>query len=158
MRPAGEMSRKVQRILPGQWLLPEKLLFPTCTPFDIAERVRKIGGTTIHSIGHIARSQLQDNDAEYVSHFRNEIAAPALVPRHHFQTCTRSPAANASSSCQPSSQSPLPGSVEMCPRGPTEMNPALHLFAKSSAASIGQYGSFVLATTSAGYGSGNSGT
>ena len=34
---------------------------------DIAERVRKIGGTTIRSIGHIARLQrLSDNDAEYV--------------------------------------------------------------------------------------------
>jgi starvation-inducible DNA-binding protein len=34
---------------------------------DIAERVRKIGGTTIHSIGHIARLQrLADNDADYV--------------------------------------------------------------------------------------------
>jgi starvation-inducible DNA-binding protein len=34
---------------------------------DIAERARKIGGTTIRSIGHIARLQrLLDNDAEYV--------------------------------------------------------------------------------------------
>jgi len=34
---------------------------------DIAERVRKIGGTTIHSIGHIARLQrVRDNDAEFV--------------------------------------------------------------------------------------------
>jgi starvation-inducible DNA-binding protein len=33
----------------------------------IAERVRKIGGTTIRSIGHIARLQrLADNDQEYV--------------------------------------------------------------------------------------------
>ena len=33
----------------------------------IAERVRKIGGLTLHSIGHIARIQrLLDNDAEYV--------------------------------------------------------------------------------------------
>ena len=33
----------------------------------IAERARKIGGTTIHSIGHIARQQrIKDNDAEYV--------------------------------------------------------------------------------------------
>ena len=33
----------------------------------IAERARKIGGTTIHSIGHIAREQrILDNDAEYV--------------------------------------------------------------------------------------------
>src|ERR1700684_3038561 len=33
----------------------------------IAERVRKLGGSTIRSIGHIARLQrLGDNDAEYV--------------------------------------------------------------------------------------------
>jgi starvation-inducible DNA-binding protein len=35
---------------------------------DIAERVRKIGGTTIRSIGHIARLQrISDNDADYVT-------------------------------------------------------------------------------------------
>jgi starvation-inducible DNA-binding protein len=34
---------------------------------DIAERVRKIGGTTIRSIGHIARLQrISDNDQEQV--------------------------------------------------------------------------------------------
>jgi starvation-inducible DNA-binding protein len=34
---------------------------------QIAERVRKIGGLTLHSIGHIARIQrLRDNDADYV--------------------------------------------------------------------------------------------
>src|SRR5512147_1058307 len=34
----------------------------------IAERVRKIGGTTLHSIGHIARLQrVSDNDADYVT-------------------------------------------------------------------------------------------
>src|SRR4249919_5872 len=33
----------------------------------IAERIRKIGGTTLRSIGHIARVQrIKDNDAEYV--------------------------------------------------------------------------------------------
>jgi starvation-inducible DNA-binding protein len=33
----------------------------------IAERARKIGGTTLRSIGHIARMQrIRDNDAEYV--------------------------------------------------------------------------------------------
>jgi starvation-inducible DNA-binding protein len=33
----------------------------------IAERIRKLGGTTLRSIGHIARTQrLLDNDAEYV--------------------------------------------------------------------------------------------
>ena len=35
---------------------------------DLAERVRKIGGTTIRSIGHISRLQrISDNDAEYVT-------------------------------------------------------------------------------------------
>ena len=35
---------------------------------DIAERVRKIGGLTIRSIGNIARLQrLKDNDADYVT-------------------------------------------------------------------------------------------
>ena len=34
---------------------------------DLAERVRKIGGTTIRSIGHIARLQrVLDNDADFV--------------------------------------------------------------------------------------------
>jgi starvation-inducible DNA-binding protein len=34
---------------------------------DIAERVRKLGGTTIRSIGHVARLQrIADNDADYV--------------------------------------------------------------------------------------------
>ena len=36
----------------------------------IAERVRKLGGSTIRSIGHVARLQrLSDNDAEYVDAF-----------------------------------------------------------------------------------------
>ena len=35
---------------------------------DIAERARKIGGTTIHSIGEIARNQrLKDNDDEFIA-------------------------------------------------------------------------------------------
>jgi starvation-inducible DNA-binding protein len=35
---------------------------------DIAERVRKIGGTTIRSIGHIARlHRIPDNDADFVT-------------------------------------------------------------------------------------------
>jgi len=35
---------------------------------DIAERVRKIGGTTLRSIGHIARVQrIADNDADFVT-------------------------------------------------------------------------------------------
>ncbi|MDB6020100.1 MAG: DNA-binding protein [Pedosphaera sp.] len=35
---------------------------------DIAERARKIGGTTLHSIGEIARNQrIRDNNAEFVA-------------------------------------------------------------------------------------------
>jgi starvation-inducible DNA-binding protein len=38
------------------------------TTDDIAERVRKVGGTTLRSIGHIARLQrVLDNDADYVT-------------------------------------------------------------------------------------------
>lgn len=35
---------------------------------ELAERVRKIGGTTVRSIGHICRLQrLADNDADFVT-------------------------------------------------------------------------------------------
>jgi starvation-inducible DNA-binding protein len=35
---------------------------------DVAERVRKIGGTTLRSIGHISRQKrVLDNDADYVT-------------------------------------------------------------------------------------------
>src|SRR5438094_4012680 len=38
------------------------------TTDDIAERVRKIGGTTLRSIGHIGRLQrILDNDADFVT-------------------------------------------------------------------------------------------
>jgi starvation-inducible DNA-binding protein len=41
-------------------------IYATADP--IAERVRKLGGTTLRSIGHIARLQrLADNDADYVT-------------------------------------------------------------------------------------------
>src|SRR5258708_38065884 len=41
-------------------------IYATTDP--IAERVRKLGGTTLRSIGHIARLQrVLDNDAEYVT-------------------------------------------------------------------------------------------
>jgi len=40
-------------------------LYPMTDP--IAERIRKTGGTTLRSIGHIRRIQrVSDNDAEYV--------------------------------------------------------------------------------------------
>ena len=38
------------------------------TTDDIAERARKIGGTTLRSVGHIARLQrIADNDADFVT-------------------------------------------------------------------------------------------
>jgi starvation-inducible DNA-binding protein len=41
-------------------------IYATADP--IAERVRKVGGTTLRSIGHIARLQrLSDNDADFVT-------------------------------------------------------------------------------------------
>src|SRR3569623_1900881 len=61
---------------------------------DIAERVRKIGGTTIRSIGHIARLQRNaDNDAEYVtpedmlSELREDEKALALRIRAVHSLC-----------------------------------------------------------------------
>ncbi len=38
------------------------------TTDEVAERVRKIGGTTLRSIGHIAKLQsIEDNDADFVA-------------------------------------------------------------------------------------------
>jgi starvation-inducible DNA-binding protein len=49
-------------------LLDEQAEQIFATTDDIAERARKIGGTTIRSIGHIARLQrVQDNDADFVT-------------------------------------------------------------------------------------------
>jgi starvation-inducible DNA-binding protein len=49
-------------------LLDEHAAQIFATTDDIAERVRKIGGTTLRSIGHIGRLQrVQDNDANYVT-------------------------------------------------------------------------------------------
>lgn len=49
-------------------LLDEQSEQILATTDDLAERVRKIGGLTLRSIGHIARLQrLQDNDSEFVS-------------------------------------------------------------------------------------------
>lgn len=48
-------------------LLDEQAAEIFATTDDIAERVRKLGGGTIRSIGHIARLQrVADNDADYV--------------------------------------------------------------------------------------------
>src|SRR5262245_4818360 len=44
---------------------PDQIL---ATTDAIAERVRKIGGTTLRSIGHVARLQrVLDNDADFVT-------------------------------------------------------------------------------------------
>ena len=49
-------------------LLDEHAAQIFATTDDIAERVRKIGGTTLRSIGQISRSQrVLDNDADYVT-------------------------------------------------------------------------------------------
>src|SRR5258707_11469347 len=49
-------------------LLDEQAEQIFATTDAIAERVRKIGGTTLRSVGHIHRLQrLLDNDADYVS-------------------------------------------------------------------------------------------
>jgi starvation-inducible DNA-binding protein len=49
-------------------LLDEQATQIFATTDAIAERVRKIGGTTLHSIGEIGRLQrIRDNDAKYVT-------------------------------------------------------------------------------------------
>jgi starvation-inducible DNA-binding protein len=49
-------------------MLDEQAAQIFATTDAIAERVRKIGGTTIRSIGHIARLQrIEDNDADFVT-------------------------------------------------------------------------------------------
>src|SRR5205814_10402455 len=49
-------------------LLDEQAAQIFATTDDIAERVRKIGGTTLRSIGQIGRLQrVLDNDADYVT-------------------------------------------------------------------------------------------
>jgi starvation-inducible DNA-binding protein len=60
----------------------------------IAERVRKLGGTTLRSIGHIARQQrVLDNDAEYVTpldmlaELREDNARLADRMRETHETC-----------------------------------------------------------------------
>src|SRR3954470_1431047 len=60
----------------------------------IAERVRKIGGLTLHSIGEIARTQrVLDNDAEYVqpldmlAELRDDNKALTLALREAHAVC-----------------------------------------------------------------------
>ena len=51
---------------------------------DIAERARKIGGTTIRSIGHIARARhIRDNDADFVA------AEDMLAELQHERRCNQ---------------------------------------------------------------------
>ena len=56
----------------------------------IAERARKIGGTTLRSIGHIARLQrLLDNDADFVTprrHARRAARRQQAARRHMRET------------------------------------------------------------------------
>ncbi len=55
---------------------------------DIAERARKIGGTTLHSIGHIARLQrIPDNDAEFVT--PTDMLAELAQDNSHFVSLLR---------------------------------------------------------------------
>ena len=61
---------------------------------DVAERVRKVGGTTLRSIGHIARLQrIPDNDADFVTpldmlaELREDNAALAARMRETHAVC-----------------------------------------------------------------------
>jgi starvation-inducible DNA-binding protein len=65
---------------------------------DIAERVRKVGGTTIRSVGHIARLQrIHDNDQEFVEaaemlkelHRDNKSLVESLRSAHEVATKAR---------------------------------------------------------------------
>ena len=63
---------------------------------DIAERVRKIGGTTLRSIGHITRTQrVADNDADYVTpkdmliELREDNKALVLSMRSAHELCDK---------------------------------------------------------------------
>jgi starvation-inducible DNA-binding protein len=55
---------------------------------DIAERARKIGGTSLHSISDIARHQrLQDNNQEYVA--PREMLAELTADNQHLTRLLR---------------------------------------------------------------------
>lgn len=58
------------------------------TTDDIAERARKIGGTTLRSIGHAARLQrIPDNDADYVT--PGDMLAELLEDNKHLVSLLR---------------------------------------------------------------------
>src|SRR5258708_6888512 len=74
-------------------LLDEQAIQLYAMSNPIAERIRKLGGSTIRSIGHIARHQrVLDNDAEYVVPLEmfaelredNRDLAPRLREPHNF--------------------------------------------------------------------------
>lgn len=61
---------------------------------QLAERVRKVGGTTLRSIGHVARLQrISDNDADFVSpqdmlaELRDDNQALTVVLREAHDVC-----------------------------------------------------------------------
>lgn len=61
---------------------------------EIAERARKVGGTTLRSIGHIARLQrIADNDAAYVT--PDDMIAELASDNRHFAAYLRSTHATA---------------------------------------------------------------
>ena len=69
-------------------------IYATLDP--IAERVRKLGGTTLRSIGHIARLQrIPDNDADFVTpqdmlaELREDNAKVAAVMREVHEVCDK---------------------------------------------------------------------
>jgi starvation-inducible DNA-binding protein len=75
-------------------LLDEQSEQILATTDKIAERVRKIGGTTLHSIGHIARFQrMADNDLESVAaenmlgELREDNSQLAANLRHAHAVC-----------------------------------------------------------------------
>ncbi len=64
------------------------------TTDEIAERIRKIGGTTLRSIGHIGQEQsIKDNDADFVSagdmvrELMNDNKAVAAAMRKAHELC-----------------------------------------------------------------------
>ena len=64
------------------------------TTDEIAERIRKIGGTTLRSIGHIGQEQsIKDNDADFVSagdmvrELMNDNKAVAAAMRKAHKLC-----------------------------------------------------------------------
>ena len=89
------------------------------TTDQLAERVRKLGGTTIRSIGQIAKLQtIQDNDDDYVPPREmlrelmedNKKMAAAMRKAHKLCDDTRIPAAQACSKSSSTRPSAAPGS------------------------------------------------